>query len=209
MSRRAIAAELWSLYGAAPAQARLKQSARAYIVPYEQLLEWLPEGDSLLDIGCGVGAFIGLAGARHPYSKIVGIDREEAISIAQRTHDDPRMRFLAAGDFADWPHEQFDCVSVVDVLHHIAPGMQDGFLRALLERVGSGGRLIYKDMADGANFSAWFNRVHDLLSAQEWIAYYPLERARATIQDAGFTILHEEPIACGPYAHELIVAQRP
>jgi 2-polyprenyl-3-methyl-5-hydroxy-6-metoxy-1,4-benzoquinol methylase len=208
MSRRAIAGELWSLYGAAPAGARVKQSLRAYIVPYEDLLEWLPAGERLLDIGCGVGAFAALALKRRGYNHVVGIDRDEAIAIAQSALDDDRLRFLAAADAADWPDETFDCVSVIDVLHHVTPLAQETFLRALLARVGPGGRLIYKDMADTPNFAAWFNRAHDLLIAQEWIEYFPLERARRTIEAAGLSILHEAEISCGPYRHELIVAER-
>lgn len=208
--KTALANELWSLYAAAPASARLKQSLRAYILPYEDLLAWLPEtGTSLLDIGCGVGAFAALAVQQRGYARVVGVDREEAIATAQTVHDDARLTFVAAADSAAWPDEQFDCVSVIDVLHHVPPSVQDGFLTSLLARVKPGGRVLYKDMADAPKFSAWFNRVHDLLSAQEWIRYYPLERARETILAAGFRLVHEEEIARGPYAHELLVAERP
>lgn len=208
--KSALAHELWSLYAAAPAGARVKQSLRAYILPYEDLLAWLPsDGKSLLDIGCGIGAFAALAVQQRGYARVIGVDREDAIATAQAVHHDARMTFVAAADSTSWPDEQFDCVSVIDVLHHVPPAVQDGFLTSLLARVKPGGRLIYKDMADTPKFSAWFNRVHDLLSAQEWIRYYPLERARETILAAGFRLLHEEDITRGPYAHELLVAERP
>jgi cyclopropane fatty-acyl-phospholipid synthase-like methyltransferase len=204
----ARARELWDLYKDAPKGARVQQTLRAYILPYDELLAYLPDGDSLLDIGCGVGAFASLAGLRKPYSKIVGVDRERAIVVARGVADEARFTFIAGDDFREWPADQFDCVSVIDVMHHVGPDYQDAFLSALLARIAPGGRLIYKDMADDP-LPALVNRAHDLVSAREWIHYYPIERASDAIVAAGLKITHAETITRGPYHHELLIADRP
>lgn len=204
-----IASRLWEGFAAAPFPTRLQQTLRSCIMPYEQVLSWLPQGASMLDIGCGAGAFLYLSGQNRDYAEMVGVDGERVTAQARAVNAGARHAFLATSDFHDWPDRTFDCVSLIDVMHHVAPAAQDDFLAAALARVGPGGRLIYKDMADAPAFAAWFNRAHDLLSAREWIKYYPLGKVRAALDAAGFAVRNQSAIWRGPYLHELLIADRP
>jgi 2-polyprenyl-3-methyl-5-hydroxy-6-metoxy-1,4-benzoquinol methylase len=137
------------------------------------------------------------------------VDRAAAIEKARAILAGEPVELLVGEDFNLWPVGPFDCVTCIDVLHHVPPAVQAAFMAAMCQRVGAGGRLIYKDMADKPWPYALFNRFHDLVMARELINYYPIDTARAAILEAGLVVEHEEQFKRGLYWHQLIVARRP
>lgn len=82
------------------------------------------DGESLLDIGCGVGAVLGVLATAHPGLRLAGIDQSEAQVVAAREH----LEFvpgadLRVGDALDlpWPDGSFDHVYIMWFLEHL-PG---------------------------------------------------------------------------------------
>jgi 2-polyprenyl-3-methyl-5-hydroxy-6-metoxy-1,4-benzoquinol methylase len=73
-----------------------------------------------------------------------------------------------------WPPGTFDVVSLIDVIHHIQSKDQTTVLVNAIEHVADGGILLYKDMASRPLWRAWANRLHDLISAGDWINYLEL-----------------------------------
>src|SRR5208283_2429934 len=102
---------------------------RPFICPVEELLPYVPDGSSVLDIGCGCGLFLlALAFAGKRISG-VGIDTApdaiRAAQLAARSHEiaatGSALSFEAACGTEEWPAAQFDVVSLIDVVHHV-PG---------------------------------------------------------------------------------------
>ena len=95
------------------------------------------EPDSVLEVGCGDGRFIGMLQDR--VARCVGVDLvEPAIRFATAFH--PRVDFRCA-DVAT-VDEHFDVVATIEVLEHIPDDIVPQFVRGLCERVRPGGHLL-------------------------------------------------------------------
>lgn len=85
--------------------------------------------DSLLDVGCGDGRFIGMIGPSVPVRK--GVDLSEAaIGFARAFQPDVAFEVIDAAALT----EQFDVVTSIETLEHIPEEATGHFLRALAAR---------------------------------------------------------------------------
>jgi len=214
ISRAEVLAAARSIYRDAPFGARLLQSLRPYICPFDHLLAHVPAGASVLDAGCGAGLLLALVAHFDPAAKGFGFDTSSqaiavARDIAKRPQFGSRLQFETLRATEEWPAGGYDVVSLVDVLHHVPPSIQPGFISVALSRVRPGGLLIYKDMAHRPAWQAGWNRLHDLLLARQWINSRQMGEVRAWTCAAGATLVAERRVDIGPYAHELLVAQCP
>jgi hypothetical protein len=82
------------------------------------------------------------------------------------------------------------------------------FLRAA-GKVVPGGRLIYKDMARRPRWSAFANRMHDLVMAREWINYRDLDDVRQWGRGCGLKLRAEGRRRLYWYSHEWLVFEKP
>lgn len=201
------------LYSSAPMKARILQRLRPFICPFDELLKWIPANANVLDVGCGAGLFLGLIASSRPTSGGVGFDTDDvavgaASAMARQHFPDGRIRFEHSAIGDPWPDGIFDVVSMVDVLHHVPPSAQNAVIRDAYAHVAFGGLFIYKDMADKPFVRAWWNRLHDLIIAREWIHYRQIGEVEIWLREMGAEIVERSFKNLGPYGHELIVAKK-
>ncbi|MBA2496372.1 MAG: class I SAM-dependent methyltransferase [Acidimicrobiia bacterium] len=104
-----------------------------------EMVELVPSGlESLLDVGCGEGAFLDAVRARDPNLRLCGIEQEEA--PARRARD--RGLDVITGAFPDGidASERFDCIVFNDVLEHLVDPW--GALRAARDLLGDSGCVV-------------------------------------------------------------------
>jgi 2-polyprenyl-3-methyl-5-hydroxy-6-metoxy-1,4-benzoquinol methylase len=212
--RAGVVAVARDLYRSAPARARTLQGLRPYICPFEDLIRWMPASGRVLDVGCGAGLFLGLAGRARPNVTGIGFDADaDAVAAAQgmaRQHfPDGRIAFRHSAVGDPWPDGPFDLVSMIDVLHHIPPPAQQGAILQAYAHVGSGGLFLYKDMVDRPFYRAWWNRFHDIVVARQWINYRRIGEVEGWLRAEGAEIVERSARSLGLYGHEWIVAKRP
>jgi 2-polyprenyl-3-methyl-5-hydroxy-6-metoxy-1,4-benzoquinol methylase len=127
-------------------------------LPFAEILSLLPEQGTLLDVGCGIGMVTCEVGKQRPGLDILGIDLEaDSIRLASRLHSRPNVRY-ACQDLGAVPG-LYDCVSFVDVFHHV-PDSEKGALLAQAERrLTPRGYVFVKDTTSGYEDPAyWFDR---------------------------------------------------
>lgn len=202
------------LYRQTPLRARILQRLRPYICPFDELVGFLPSRGLVLDVGCGAGLFLGLAGKARPDLSALGFDADlgairAAQTMAAANFPDGRIAFRQADAGAPWPDVAAEVVSMIDVLHHIPPTMQRSVIETAYAHVKPGGIFLYKDMAERPLVRAWWNRLHDLIMAQQWIHYRPVRDVEHWLTGMGAQIIDTRAKNLGPYGHELIVAKRP
>ena len=186
---------------------------RPHVLPVEVLVRAVPEGASILDVGCGGGLFLGLLAAQRQVSRGLGFDAsKDAITSAQRMlsrlPDGHGLEFCHLDVAERWPEGMFDVVSMLDVMHHIPPDAQLTVLDMATEKVSPGGRILYKDMSNRPMWMAYANRLHDLMIACEWIHYLPLDKIKERLEQKGFRKLSSERIARYCDLHEILVMER-
>lgn len=96
---------------------------------------------SLLDVGCGDGRFIREMGTRYPDVESTGIDySERAIELA--TALNPGLDFRCQDLRTEELSNDFEVVTLIEVLEHIPPDDVDSFLGSVGDAVAPSGRVV-------------------------------------------------------------------
>jgi 2-polyprenyl-3-methyl-5-hydroxy-6-metoxy-1,4-benzoquinol methylase len=208
-----ISRVLSDVYAGASWPQRLLTVGRPWICPLHVLVEHVPRGASLLDVGCGAGAFVNLLAHQQLIARGVGVDSSaRAIAAAQAA-----ARALTNGVGVEFqlrpvehglPDAMFDVVSMIDVMHHITPGAQRSALEAAAARVKGGGLLLFKDVGPRPRWRAWASRLHDAVIARQWIHIVPADSIVDWMQALHFEVVHKETINVLWYGHELLVFRK-
>lgn len=206
--------------------AAFKTRYRPFICPLDLVLSRIPEGSRFYDIGCGTGALLYLALKFRSVRVAHGYD----ISLAAVKAAEAFKKHIQIGGSAgetsptDTPnfnviHMQleetppdfsgYDTVSMIDVLHHIPFEQQDNFLAKTIQSMEPGSRLIIKDIEASLTIGAFFNRLHDLLLAREWVYQRRSKDIVKVLQSTGASV--SQPLIRWTlwYPHFLIVALIP
>jgi SAM-dependent methyltransferase len=206
-----------TIYADGPAVQRGMMGLRPYICPLHRLIDEVPVGASILDVGCGYGLFLGLLAATGRRPRGVGFDVSAgAIPTARKMAVRLREAEVAAdlwfervGVDDPWPAGPFDVVSLIDVMHHVPPPRQEGLFQAAYDAVRPCGLLLYKDIGPRPFWRAWANRLHDLLVARQWVHLLPDAVVLRWGRARGLELLSRERINALWYGHDLLVFRRP
>jgi cyclopropane-fatty-acyl-phospholipid synthase len=164
----------------------------------------LSEGDALLDVGCGWGAFAIHAASRHG-ARVVGI----TLSPAQA--EEARRRVADAGlsdrieirvmDYRDIGGERFDAIASIGMVEHVGENRIDLYARQLAGLLKPGGQLLNHGIArlrhtdpDAGSFNERY-----VFPDGETLQ---LSRVLLALERAGFTTEHVEGFAAD-YAETL------
>ncbi|MEZ5365327.1 MAG: class I SAM-dependent methyltransferase [Bryobacterales bacterium] len=198
----------------APPLLRWKMRLRCRTTPFERLVELVPPGASVLEVGGGAALFPALLAHCGLRVRVTGFDRDpERVAAAQRL----APRFAAGGSSLDfrlsdvagqWPEGRFDVVAVLDLLHHLPPALHEQVVLEAARRLNPGGTLIFKDMCVRPRWRNWANRLHDLASFGQWIHDAPPERVQGWAEGAGLHLATAERLDRLWYGHELMVFRR-
>ncbi len=202
------------LYAGGPRRDAWIQRLRPYICPFGRLVSYVEDRSTVLDLGCGCGLFLGLLVHLNRVRRGVGFDSdprviETARQMASGAGRSADLLFELHRHSREWPLEPFSVVSLIDVLHHVAPSAQRSFFVGAAERVEPGGILLYKDMVSRPRRLAWANRLHDLVFARQWIHYLPMTSVERWAAEVGLRLKASERIVMLWYGHELRVFERP
>jgi 2-polyprenyl-3-methyl-5-hydroxy-6-metoxy-1,4-benzoquinol methylase len=168
------------------------------------ILSYLPEKGRLLDVGCGAGNVSWEVAKRRPDVSILGIDLDpELIRLAETFHARPNLKYACL------PLEQapghYDCVSFVDVLHHVPHREKPALLAAARERLTPDGAVFIKDVSAGSEDPAywmdrWLSGCRELwfLDPEAWAPFLPPGLSVQVIQ-RGYRI---------PFSHYYLLLSR-
>ncbi len=198
------------LFAEAPLLVRLRQRGRPRICPYELLIEQVPAGSSVLDVGCGSGLFLGLLDVAGKLSRGLGLDASAgAIAAAQAmAQRRPHLEFRRLDVTGAWPAGEYDIVSMVDLMHHLPLDSRAAVFAQAAAHLAPGGRLIYKDMVARPRWRALANRLHDLAVSRQWIREVPVADVERWAIGAGLRLAHARRIDRLCYGHDLRVFTR-
>jgi cyclopropane fatty-acyl-phospholipid synthase-like methyltransferase len=188
---------------------KLKISYRPYICPFDVLLAHIPKQASLFDIGCGSGMFLMLAAEFCAPEKLAGIEISQtlidnATQLLSQYQKPVQLSTYDGKTPPDWISD-YNCITMIDVLHHIPPTEQEAFLAQLHHKMSKGTTFIFKDIDAEALPWVYFNRMHDLILSREigneWRAQRFLEYAKTL----GFKVLHFSKQRTLVYPHFTVV----
>lgn len=112
------------------------------------LREIVRDGDTVADIGCGIGIIAENLGKAFPKSQITAVDLSGAnIEYAKKTVGAPNVRFFASditeqmGRLRDACPDGYDVVFLIDVIEHVPEKDRAGLLQDLADIASDGATL--------------------------------------------------------------------
>ena len=181
---------------------------RPQICPFHVLMEHVPQGSRVLDIGCGAGLWLLLLSRTGRIAGGTGVELAQAKidianSIKSRGDD---LEFHALSSETPWPQGEYNCLSMIDVLHHVPVPQQRDFLGRIADT--SARTVIFKDIDPKAIVKRRMNSLHDMLLAHQLPRYCEKETVAQWLEQMGFEINHIGRHDMLWYSHYLIVAKR-
>ena len=161
-----------ALYAGAPARVRSHVRVRWRSCPFAAVAARVPERGSILDYGCGHGAFAAWLAMLSPERAVEGVDVDaEKIAAAGGAAraaivagvPAPRFHRIARGEF---PQGSWDAVLFVDVLYLLPPEEQERLLRVAARSLAPGGTLLVKEVGVEPRWKALWNRVQETIAVR-------------------------------------------
>ena len=102
---------------------------------------------------------------------------------------------------------KYDCVTLIDVLHHIPRDNQEAYLSKLTKNMKPGSTLVLKDI-DASSSLVWLNRLHDAIFAGNGFQEIPAAQAEAMLLSAGLRIEKQWKVRRLWYPHYFVIARK-
>lgn len=193
---------------------KLKIKYRPFICPFDTLLAYAKDSDSVFDVGCGSGQFCALLGYFTNVKQIKGIEItprlvDNANQLAAQQKGKAAMTFEVF-DGITIPDDilQYDLVYMIDVFHHIPKQSQQAFMKQLFSKMKSGAKLMFKDI-NASSPLVITNKMHDLVFAKEIGNEISFNAAQQLLKEIGFTVKEAYTRTVFVYPHYFILTQKP
>lgn len=126
---------------------RLYLELRAAACPLNPILDHVPSAGRILDLGCGSGLFARMMAMQSEQRAILGVDPDPSkIALACKGVLRGNLTFELRNPALPKDGEQFDCITVVDVLYLLPLDEQRRLLTSLVRCLNPAGRLVIKCM---------------------------------------------------------------
>ena len=216
----ALLEQTLALFSSLPRAERFHVRARAFSAPLEAVVDRVPTGATVADVGCGHGLLSGLLALADPSRAVHGVDPDpRKVMWASRGPGrlpNVRAEVGTVESLAAQRPGQFNAAVVCDVLYLLPEERWPEFLRTVRRLLHPGGRFLLKE-AEGDR--SW---KHYKCLAQEWVMVKLLGRTKAggglvlksrsdmeaLLRDAGFAVRETVELDAGyTTPHILYVAE--
>jgi 2-polyprenyl-6-hydroxyphenyl methylase/3-demethylubiquinone-9 3-methyltransferase len=188
--------EALDLYQGLPASVRLHAKIRSWTCPMGRVLERVPGGGRLLEVGCGHGLFANEAALAQPGLEVLGVDPDpRKIRWAEATVGARRNVRFRTQELTAVAERGFDAVAVLDVLYLVPRAAWPSFLAGLRQRLRPGGRLLLKEVEPRPHWKFYRCVAQEALSVRllgitrgATFAFAARPEMESLLREAGFQI---------------------
>ncbi|HVO43977.1 MAG TPA: class I SAM-dependent methyltransferase [Aggregatilineales bacterium] len=157
--------DLLTGYSALSTRDRLHMTIRWRVCPMRRIASYVPERGVIVDLGCGHGLFTQLMAREAQDRTVIGVDLDEHKVALAKTLCVPNLRF-EVGDLAAVELPPVDALIILDVFYLVPYAVQEALLRACARRLGHGGVILLKDMAEVPRWKVALNWLEETLAVR-------------------------------------------
>ena len=192
---------------------KLKIKYRPFVCPFDELLSYAGSKDKVYDIGCGSGQFAALVANFTDAKTIKGIEIDKHL-VRNAKQINKRFAKEKTIDFAHFSGSKipddirkYNLIYMIDVYHHIPVAIREDFMQQVYKKMKPGARLMFKDINAASPFIP-FNKVHDLVFAQEMPHEISFYKAIQLLTGTGFKVLEARKKQVFVYPHYFILVEK-
>lgn len=178
--------------------------------PLDEVCNCVPIGSSVFDLGCGTGAMLQELARSRSVRKAGGCETSSSLLDTARVTVADAIGGPGTFLEAKSPPEclkDFDCITLIDVLHHIPKEMHSAYISQAAANMSPGAKFILKDI-DADKILVWFNRLHDAIFAGNGFQEIGFQSAKKLIEQSGLSIQCTLEVRRLWYPHYFIVAEK-
>lgn len=190
---------------------KFKTRFRPFLCRVENVLNRIPSGSRIFDIGCGNGAFLVLAKVFRNADASHGCDvSAEAVEVFPKfpINDQSVQIRLLSPDQIPPDLRSYHVVTMIDVLHHIPKKRQDLVLSEVYRKMDPGAKLLLMDIDASKPVTRFLNQLHDLILARQWVRPRHPSEIRQLLNRIGAKIIDVDEDRTLWYSHYFIVAEK-
>jgi 2-polyprenyl-3-methyl-5-hydroxy-6-metoxy-1,4-benzoquinol methylase len=189
--------------------ARIYLYLRLLVCPFEKIEAVIPKNTKkLLDIGAGYGIFADYLATKRKQLRIYASEYDASRVAAAQSRISSRVQFVTKSA-TDETYKGYDCVTIIDVIHHLSASDQEKLFVKLHRELSTGSRVIVKDIAAERSFQYYWNLTHDKLMTRFEPVHYRSDKGfRSLFAKHKFTLMCAERIPHPFYPHVLYVLRR-
>lgn len=202
--------EVVGLYPSLSPWFRFYFALRFLTCPFGRVESAVPKSGVVVDFGCGHGLFANLLMVRSGARKVIGCDINGArinvarLSIGGRNS----ICFTVSNEVVALP--PCNAVTLLDVLHHVAPDLRLRLLQEAFQKLRPGGELVIKDIDKTPRFKYLWNYLHDWVRTLGKPCYYLGESEMCRLlEEVGFVVVAEPLATHRLYSHILYRCTKP
>jgi 2-polyprenyl-3-methyl-5-hydroxy-6-metoxy-1,4-benzoquinol methylase len=190
----------------------VRKYLRHVVCPLNNLIDKIPENSKLFDLGCGTGAFLldaltqrnlKLVGGSETNEKLLNYAKNLLSKHSSNFKSDYFIESAMPPNFIN----QFDVITLIDVLHHIPIKEQHSYLSNLYSNMNQNAIFILKDI-DAASPLAIFNKIHDFVFSGNGYQEQSFRNIKNQCELIGFKHVFEEKIRKLWYPHYLLIMKK-
>jgi len=185
----------------------IKNRYRPYVCPLVEIIEQIPDGASVFDVGCGSGTLLYLGKQFRHAKKASGYDISPDAVEASAAFENVDVQLLSVDDPLP-SFSGYDIVTMVDVLHHIPARKQFDFINKIIMNMDSGGEFLIADINAEKKVGVFLNRVHDLVLAREWVHPSTPEKVESILSKFDCEVIHRTLHRTLWYPHFIIKVKK-
>jgi len=148
---------------------KFKFFLRKIICPFDEIVKVIPENKKILDLGCGNAIILDFL-SKKKFKNYTGIDPKLKKNHNKKNNKIKLKSTNAENYFRNI--QKYDCILIIDLMHHINKEKQDNFIKTILENMQINSILIYKDISNRNTFFGLMNKIHDLIYNFQIIYYF-------------------------------------
>jgi 2-polyprenyl-3-methyl-5-hydroxy-6-metoxy-1,4-benzoquinol methylase len=179
----------------------------------DEIGQYLPSSGHVVDVGCGFGLFALYFAASRPGIHVHGIDLSQRRVAWARAA--ARRLDLGNVDFEVCNARHFVCdvdlqgAYMIDMIHHIPPGVVRPLIEHLVERLNPDTRLIIKDVDSSPFPKMAFTWLLDkLVDMRAPVRYWPHDEVLALLGSLGMVAHRHALVDILPYPHMIYIGHK-
>lgn len=186
---------------------------RSLIFPFSSIERYYPKKGIIYDVGCGFGSYSLSLALSSKKRNVFGLElSKQRVSEARKAAKGVRNLHFEVRDLRKSKKLAVcDCISLIDILHHISYKTQEELIAECFKKLKRKGTLIIKDIGDKPRWKYFYNYFHDRIIMRNKELFF---RSPQEICDmcriAGFkvTVKEAKTWPLNPFPHVIFICEK-